>query len=152
MIARLVPAALFGSALLAAASPALAHRTASERAGLSVVLRFYDAVVNAKDVAAAEALVGPRYVQHNPQAADGVEGMRKFIAFLKSTAPDAHNEVKRSFVDGDHVILHVMSKRKPDERGRAIVEIFRFEKGKVVEHWDAVQDIPATSANTNTMF
>jgi predicted SnoaL-like aldol condensation-catalyzing enzyme len=140
-----------GLAMLSAA-PLSAQRTSAEEANRVLVTRFYDAVVNEKDVAKARTMVGAQYVQHNPGAADGVEGMEKFIAFLKTNAPQAHNEVKRSFVDGDHVILHVLSKRQPTDRGRAIVEIFRVSGGKVVEHWDAIQDIPEKSLNTNTMF
>ncbi len=62
------------------------------------------------------------------------------------------SEIKRSFVDGDYVILHVHAIREPGTRGNAIVDIFRLENGKIVEHWDAVQPIPENSANNNTMF
>lgn len=143
--------AIIAVAPLPAQAQAVAY-TATETANRDVVLRFYDAVVNAKDAAAAKALLAPRYIQHNPQAADGVEGVEKFIAFLKSSFPDARSEVKRVFVDGDHVILHVHSVRTPGERGRAIIEIFRVAEGKVAEHWDVIQDVPEQSLNTNTMF
>lgn len=143
--------ALAGIALMLAA-PASAHSTPDEDANRALVLRFYDAVVNAKDVEAARSMVGEQYIQHNPQAADGVAGMEKFIAFLKGSFPDARSEVKRSFVDGNHVILHVLSRRVPGERGRAIMEIFRVSDGKVAEHWDVIQDVPETALNTNTMF
>ena len=53
---------------------------------------------------------------------------------------------------GDNVILHVHSVREKDTRGRAIVDIFRLENGKIVEHWDVVQEIPEKAANTNGMF
>lgn len=135
-----------------AAAPAVAHTSAEEKANKALVLRFYDAVVNAKDVTAAESMLGPKYIQHNPSAADGVEGLRGFIAFLRSNAPNSRSEVKRAFVDGDHVILHVRSQRKPEDKPRAIMEIFRVERGKVVEHWDVIQDIPEKAANNNTMF
>jgi predicted SnoaL-like aldol condensation-catalyzing enzyme len=55
-------------------------------------------------------------------------------------------------VDGDYVILHVHAVREPGSRGNAIVDIFKLENGKVVEHWDVVQAIPETPANNNTMF
>ena len=56
------------------------------------------------------------------------------------------------FADGDYVILHVHNVAEPGQRGAAIVDIFRLENGKVVEHWDVRQDIPEKSANSNTMF
>lgn len=40
----------------------------------------------------------------------------------------------------------------PGERGQAVVDLFRVQDGKIVEHWDVLQDVPATSANDNTMF
>ena len=59
---------------------------------------------------------------------------------------------KRVFADGDFVILHVHGVREPGERGVAIIDIFRLEKGKIVEHWDVVQPIPEKPANNNGMF
>jgi predicted SnoaL-like aldol condensation-catalyzing enzyme len=53
---------------------------------------------------------------------------------------------------GQQYILHVHSVREKGTRGRAIVDIFRLENGKIVEHWDVVQEIPEKAANTNGMF
>jgi predicted SnoaL-like aldol condensation-catalyzing enzyme len=67
--------------------------------------------------------------------------------------PDAHCEIKRVFADGGRVILHSQGHGLSDNpRGEAVVDIFRLEGGKVVEHWDVIQPIPETSANSNTMF
>ena len=67
--------------------------------------------------------------------------------------PDAHGEIKRVFADGDYVILHSHWHGLSDNpRGEAVVDIFRWENGKVVEHWDVIQPIPETAANNNTMF
>lgn len=117
-----------------------------------LVLSFYDLGLNQKNAAAAIQYLGPRYVQHNPNATDGPEGFRAFIDMLKTRYPQSHSEVKQSFVDGDYVILHVHAVREPGTRGNAIIDIFRLENGKIVEHWDAVQPIPEKSANTNGMF
>jgi predicted SnoaL-like aldol condensation-catalyzing enzyme len=115
-------------------------------------MAFYEAVVNRKDWAAASRFVGDRYTQHNPLVGDGVEGLRDFVEFLRAEFPDAHNRALRVFAEGDYVVLHVHSVRSPGTRGRAIVEIFRFEGASIVEHWDVIQEIPATSANANGMF
>lgn len=151
---------VFRSAAMIAASVLFAlsaHVSASagdaqEEANRKAVLAFYEKGLNQKDADAALAYVGDRYVQHNPNAADGPEGFRKFIGFLREKFPNSHSEIKRSFVDGDYVILHVHAVREPGTRGNAIVDIFKLENGKIVEHWDVVQPIPETPANNNTMF
>jgi predicted SnoaL-like aldol condensation-catalyzing enzyme len=116
------------------------------------VVEFYDLIINKKDVAAAQPYIGPYYRQHNPLVADGPEGLAAFIDFLRTEYPQARSEIKRVLADGDYVVLHVHSLRSPDTRGRAIIEIFRLEEGRVVEHWDTIQEIPETSANPNGMF
>ena len=126
--------------------------TPEEEANRATVLAFYEKGLNQKDAEAALQYVGNRYVQHNPGAADGPDGFRRFIAFLKEKAPQSHSEIKRSFVDGDMVILHVHAVREPGSRGNAIVDMFKLENGKIVEHWDVVQPIPETVANGNGMF
>ncbi len=142
-----------GALLLAAAlSPAAFASSEQEAANKAAVLAFYEKGLNQKDADAALKYVGDRYVQHNPNAADGPEGFRKFIAYLRDKFPQSHSEIKRVFTDGDYVILHVHAVREPGTRGSAIVDIFRLEQGKIVEHWDAVQPIPEQAANTNGMF
>jgi predicted SnoaL-like aldol condensation-catalyzing enzyme len=116
------------------------------------VLEFYDAAINQKNFEAAAKFLGPRYIQHNPRAADGPEGLKAFLAFLREKFPDYHSDVKRVFADGDYVILHVHNVPTAGARGNAIVDIFRLESGKVVEHWDVRQEIPEQTANSNTMF
>lgn len=125
---------------------------AKEEANRKVVLDFYEKGLNQKDADAAIALMGNRYVQHNPNAADGPEGFRKFIGFLKEKFPNSRSEIKRSFVDGDYVILHVHAVREPGTRGSAIIDVFKLENGKIIEHWDVVQPIPENPANNNGMF
>jgi predicted SnoaL-like aldol condensation-catalyzing enzyme len=117
-----------------------------------VATEFYDAAINRKDFAAASQYLGSSYRQHNPTAADGAEGLRGFIDFLKMRFPNQRGEIKRVIAEGDLVVLHVHSTRGDDTPGRAIVDIFRIENGKVVEHWDVIQDIPAQAANANGMF
>ena len=96
---------------------------------------------------------GVPYRQHNPLIEDGMEGVKKFVAWVMASHPDARCEIKRVFADGDHVILHSHWHGLSDNpRGEAVVDIFRLEGGKAVEHWDVIQPIPETSANANTMF
>jgi predicted SnoaL-like aldol condensation-catalyzing enzyme len=136
------------------AAPSFAQQaepSATEKRNKEIVLDFYEKALNQKDFAAASAYLGT-YTQHNPNAADGPEGLKSFLAFLKEKYPQSHSEIKQVFTDGDYVILHVFALREPGTRGNAIVDIFRLKDGKIEEHWDAVQPIPEKSANSNTMF
>ena len=74
------------------------------------------------------------------------------MTLLKEKFPNSRSEIKRVIAEGDLVVLHVHSVREPGQRGRAIVDMFRLENGKIVEHWDVIQDIPEKPANDNTMF
>ena len=58
----------------------------------------------------------------------------------------------RVVAEGDLVAVHSHYVNAPGERGQAVVDLFRVRNGKIVEHWDVLQDVPATSANDNTMF
>jgi predicted SnoaL-like aldol condensation-catalyzing enzyme len=116
------------------------------------VVEFYEQAINKKDFEAASKYLGSRYIQHNPTAPDGAAGLKGFIGFLRDKFPASKSEIKRVFAEGDYVILHVHAVREPGTRGRAIVDIFRLENGKIVEHWDVAQDIPEKAANANGMF
>ncbi|CAN0645125.1 nuclear transport factor 2 family protein [Burkholderia cepacia] len=152
--ARWMAAALFAvsAAHAMAAGPTDARTDAQQEANRRTVLEFYEKGLNEKDADGALAYVGDRYVQHNPNAADVRDGFRQFVAFLRDKYPRSHSEIKRSFVDGDYVILHVHAVREPGTRGSAIMDIFRLENGKIVEHWDVNQPVPEQAANGNTMF
>jgi predicted SnoaL-like aldol condensation-catalyzing enzyme len=132
--------------------PALAADAKQMEENKKTVRALYEAVLNKKDFEEASKYLGPKYTQHNPNAADGPEGLKGFIGFLKDKFPSNHSEIKRIFADGDYVIVHVHAVREPGTRGNAIIDIFRLENGKVVEHWDVVQPIPEKAANNNGMF
>jgi len=139
-------------ALLPAAPAAHAADAQQQEQNKKTVVDFYESGLNQKDFEAASKYFGPRYTQHNPNAADGPEGFKAFLQFLKEKFPASRSEIKRVFADGDYVILHVHAVREPGTRGVAVVDIFKLENGKIVEHWDVVQPIPEKAANTNGMF
>jgi predicted SnoaL-like aldol condensation-catalyzing enzyme len=143
---------LVAAAVIAFAPAAFAADAKQMEENKKAVAAFYDAAINQKDFEAAAKFIGPRYVQHNPRAADGPEGLKAFLGVLREKFPDYHSEIKRVFADGDYVILHVHNVPMPGARGAAIVDIFKLEDGKIVEHWDVRQEIPEQSANSNTMF
>lgn len=132
-----------------AEAPGAASDTPQETANKRIVLEFYDKAINAKDFEAASRFLGDRYIQHNPIAKDGPEGLKAFIEFLKGKFPKQHNDVKRVLTSGDYVILHVHSVQEPGTLGRVIGEIFRLENGKVVEHWDVIHPITGSPDPNN---
>lgn len=121
-------------------------------ANKKIVLAFYEAAINRTDFDAASKFIGARYVQHNPLIADGIDGFKAFLVFLRETFPNLRAEVKKIFAEGDYVIAHTHGVREPGQHGSAIVDIFKLENGKIVEHWDVIQPIPGDAKNENGMF
>ncbi|HJS21674.1 MAG TPA: nuclear transport factor 2 family protein [Steroidobacteraceae bacterium] len=119
----------------------------------AMVIEFYNMIFQQHKVREALAkYVGDRYIQHNPLAPNGTEALINFMEPYFAKNPTARSEIKRAVAEGDLVWLHVHAKSSETDRGLAVVDIFRVENGKVVEHWDVVQPVPEKSANENTMF
>ena len=119
---------------------------------VQIATAFFESIVNKKDFSSAAEYIGDVYVEHDPQGEDGPSGLKHYIEWLQNNFPESHVIIKRVISDGDYVIFHVHSILTPGTRGQAIVDMFRLDKGKVVEHWDVTQEIPESSANSNGMF
>lgn len=147
--ALLATATVPSAAAAAAASPVAVAPAKSNRA---VMQRFTELLYGRKQVREAyEAHVAADLIQHNPTMADGRDAAIAALTALMAN-PAASFEVKRIVVEGDLAVVHYHGRLDPTGPGAAVVEIFRLSKGKIVEHWDVFQMIPAKSANTNTMF
>jgi predicted SnoaL-like aldol condensation-catalyzing enzyme len=122
-------------------------------ANKSIVRQWQElAIGQRKPEEAVAKYLGPYYRQHNPGSADGPEPFIGVVKMFAQNYPDFRMETKRIIAEGDYVVVHSHMVLKPGDRGSAVVDIFRLENGKIVEHWDVVQDVPETSANNNTMF
>jgi predicted SnoaL-like aldol condensation-catalyzing enzyme len=66
--------------------------------------------------------------------------------------PGKSLEVKRALEDGDLVAVHSRVRQKPEEPGAAVVHIFRFENGRIVELWDVGQPVMDEGPNELDMF
>ncbi len=118
-----------------------------------VVSRFMDEFYVQKKVRSSfERWVDPGYIQHNPYAATGRDAAIAFLEPYFAAHPERQTEIRRIIADGDLVAVHSHGRSGPDDRGVAVVDIFRVEGCKVMEHWDVLQQVPETSANANTMF
>jgi predicted SnoaL-like aldol condensation-catalyzing enzyme len=123
-----------------------------EEANRRLVAHMYERVLKPLDSARVDEFFARDYVQHNPLAATGAQGLKDFLDWARARAPAAEHRVKRVFVDGDYVIAHVHVIINPGDLGNAVVDIFRIAQGRIAEHWDVAQEVPTKSANTNGMF
>lgn len=127
-------------------------RTAEEQANLAVVMGLFEQVLNPMDSSAVDRFIDEGYIQHNQSVEPGREPFKAFLDMIKGQTPDAVHDVKRAFVDGDHVTVHYHVRRWPDDLGWAVIDIFRVENGKVKEHWDVMQDVVEGGPNPISPF
>ena len=120
-------------------------------ANKKLVVDFYRVVFIEKKVREGfERYVIPEYVQHNPMVPTGRAAAVKLLS--QRVTRESITDIKRVIAEDDLVVLHVHSRSTMQDRGRAVVDIFRVAEGKIVEHWDVIQTIPPASANPNGMF
>lgn len=114
--------------------------------------QFVDLFYTQKRVADAFGLlVDENYRQHNPTIADGPAAAIRALTPKFDGSPDARFEVQRILVDGDLAMVHVKASR-PDAPDAAVADIYRFEDGRIVEHWDVLQPVPANPVHDHAMF
>ena len=116
-------------------------RTETEQANLDLVLAMFEAVLNSMDSSAVDRFIAPGYIQHNQAAEPGREGLKRFLDMIRGQTPQAVHDIKRAFVDGNHVTVHYHVRRWPGDLGWAVIDIFRVEDGLIAEHWDVMQDV-----------
>ena len=126
-------------------------RTPQEQATHDLVMEMYRNVLIAMDSSQVDQYISPDYIQHSSLAPPGRDALKAFLDRVRVETPDASHEIGRTFVDGDHVIVHLLVRLHPGHRGFAVTDIFRVENGMVAEHWDVLQDVPETSVNPNPM-
>jgi len=117
-----------------------------------VVLDYLTELTQDHDLSAIDQYIAPSLYQHDPTLADGSAVVKKAYASLFARYPDYGVQIAQVVAEGDLVAVHAHVRNAPSDRGQAVVYLFRVEHGQIVEQWDSVQDVPATSANDNTMF
>ncbi len=126
--------------------------TVEESANLKLVRDIYEQVLIPMDRTRVDDFIAPDYIQHSSLAEPGVAALKAWLDMVRVQSPEARQTVHRMFADGDHVTTHVHVVRWPGDPGLAVCDIFRCADGKVVEHWDVIQEIPEDPVNPNSMF
>ena len=115
-------------------------------------ISFYKMAYDGNPRKAVELFVGSEYIQHNPLVGDGKGPFIEYFDRMTTKYPDKSIEFIRSVADGDLVALHT-HQIWPDNVEYVTMDFFRFDKnGKIVEHWDSIQEIPKKAAHNNKMY
>jgi predicted SnoaL-like aldol condensation-catalyzing enzyme len=84
---------------------------------------------------------------------DGVDSVKQMLENMGiSNWPKQKVDFKRVIAEGDLVMLQVVQPKSGDMPETVIVDIFRVENGKIAEHWDLMQAVPANAVNKRTMY
>ena len=115
-------------------------------------IAFYRMAYEGNPSKAVELYVGDQYIQHNPDVADGPKPFIDYFDRMQREYPEKSIEFVRCIAEGDLVALHT-HQTWPDQEEYVTMDFFRFDqRGKIVEHWDAIQKIPDTLAHQNGMY
>ena len=115
-------------------------------------IAFYKTAYLGNPEKAVELYVGDDYIQHNPAVGDGKQAFIDYFTEMDRDYPGKTIEFVRAIAEGDLVALHT-HQAWPDGDEYITMDFFRFdENGKIVEHWDSIQEIPAETKNGNPMY
>jgi predicted SnoaL-like aldol condensation-catalyzing enzyme len=118
-----------------------------------VVLGFLRLAFTEKRPADAFAeYAGENYVQHNPHAPASAEASAQYLTRFVARFPELSLDVRRVIAEDDLVCTHSLLRLTPASRGSAVADVMRVRDGRIVEHWDVVQEVPETTVSGNPMI
>ena len=127
-------------------------RTPEEEANLALVVAMFENVLLPLDSSRVDEYIAEDYIQHHQNVEPGRDALKRFLDWAKGQPGEAEQIIHRSFVDGDHVMLHYHVIRHEGDPGFAVMDIFRVENGKIAEHWDVMQDVDPGRLNPLSPF
>ena len=115
-------------------------------------IAFYKTAYEGDPRKAVELYVGEKYIQHNPLVGDGKQAFIDYFERMHAEYPEKSIEFVRGITEGELVALHT-HQIWPGNDQYVTMDFFRFDdKGKIVEHWDSIQQIPKESKHNNMMY
>ncbi len=115
-------------------------------------IAFYKMAYEGNPKKAVDLYVGVEYIQHNPLVGDGIQPFIDYFDRMAKEYPNKSIEFVREIAEEGLVALHT-HQIWPDNLEYVTMDFFRFDNnGKIVEHWDSIQEIPKTLAHKNTMY
>ena len=119
----------------------------------TIVLQAYQELFGDHDLTALDRYWAENYIQHNPTMTDGRDAVKQLLEKMGvSHWPKQKVDFKRVIAEGDLVMTQVVQPKIGDSPETVIVDIFRVENGKIAEHWDVMQPVPADAVNKRPMY
>jgi len=118
----------------------------------NAAVSFLEMASTGKVDEAYSKFVGDGFKHHNPYFEGSADSLHAGMKENAIQNPKKAIDVKRVMAEGEFVVVHFLVKHKPDELGASVMQIFRFENGKIVELWDLGQSIPEKMPNQYGMF
>lgn len=115
-------------------------------------IAFYRTAFLGDPAQAVEMYAGAEYIQHNPLVGDGKAAFIEYFNEMAKDYPGKSIEFIRAVAEGDLVALHT-HQIWPENKEYVTMDFFRFDdNGKIVEHWDAIQEVLNETKNGNPMY
>jgi predicted SnoaL-like aldol condensation-catalyzing enzyme len=113
---------------------------------------FMNLVVKGKIQEAYRKHIADDFIHHNAHFKGDRQSLMNAMEENHIRNPDKILAIKHTLRDGDLVAIHSHIKMNPEDKGGAVVHIFRFKNSRVVELWDLGETVPAETVNENGMF
>lgn len=136
------------SAIFAVAALGVLPAYSADMSNKEIVLAGMTGLFINKDASVIDKYWDPNYIQHNPQAPNGTDVLKGWVGSLGG---DFKYEPGMMIAEGDYVTIHSRySGMGP--KPMVGVDIFRLQNGKIVEHWDVLQEEVEKTVSGNQMF